>query len=252
MRQTHRSDSVRWRPRPALWLRWRMAAAPPGFRWRRARPRRLGARRPPGRASLEILRPEMGRQSRVCQGDAQSRGELSYILLRASNYKAQTASPADSHTLVDCSMGILRSVLLAGSQSRWLREHAPRYWFVRRTVSRFMPGESSESALAAAQQLQNHGIPAVFTHLGENITDAEEAGRVTDRYIELLDEVRARDLGAEVSVKLTQLGLDLSSAQCHGRLKRIVEHAGERSTVWIDMESSQYVDITLELYRRAR
>jgi proline dehydrogenase len=53
-------------------------------------------------------------------------------------------------------------------------------------------------------------------------------------------------------VKLTQLGLDLSSAQCYANLKRIIQHAGPTSTVWIDMEASQYVDITLELYRRAR
>jgi proline dehydrogenase len=53
-------------------------------------------------------------------------------------------------------------------------------------------------------------------------------------------------------VKLTQLGVDISSAQCYGNLKRIIQHAGEKSTVWIDMEASPYVDITLELYRRAR
>src|SRR5205085_5121813 len=59
-------------------------------------------------------------------------------------------------------------------------------------------------------------------------------------------------LDAQISVKLTQLGVDISSSQCYMNLKRIIECAGENSTVWIDMESSQYVDITLELYRRAR
>jgi proline dehydrogenase len=150
-------------------------------------------------------------------------------------------------------MGLVRSALLAASQNRWLRERAPRYWFVRRTVSRFMPGETAEDALAAAQQLQaEHGIAALFTELGENITDASEAALVTEHYLELLDQIRARDLTAEVSVKLTQLGVDLSSSKCYGNLKRIVQHAGEKITVWIDMEASPYVDITLELYRRAR
>ena len=149
-------------------------------------------------------------------------------------------------------MALVRSALLAASQSPWLRERAPRLPFVRRTVSRFMPGETAEDALSAAQQLQAQGIATVFTELGENITDTSEATRVTEHYIALLDQIRVRGLPSEVSVKLTQLGVDISSAECYGNLKRIIQHAGERSTVWIDMEASPYVDITLELYRRAR
>ena len=153
---------------------------------------------------------------------------------------------------MDRPMPLMRTVLLAASQNRWLRERAPRYRFARRTVTRFMPGETAEDALGAAQALQAHGISAVFTHLGENINEAPEALRVTDHYVALLDQIRTRGLNSEVSVKLTQLGLDLSSAQCYANLKRIIQHAGPESTVWIDMEASPYVDITLELYRRAR
>ena len=149
-------------------------------------------------------------------------------------------------------MALVRSALLAASQSPWLRERAPRLPFVRRTVSRFMPGETAGDALSAAQKLQAQGIATVFTELGENISDTSEATRVTEHYIALLDQIQARGLPSEVSVKLTQLGVDISSAQCYGNLKRIIQHAGERSTVWIDMEASPYVDITLELYRRAR
>src|SRR6202050_143104 len=150
-------------------------------------------------------------------------------------------------------MALVRSALLAASQNRWLRERAPRYWFVRRTVSRFMPGETAEDALAAAQQLQaEHGIAALFTELGENITDASEATLVTEHYLGLLDGIRAREVAAEVSVKLTQLGVDLSSSKCYGNLKRIVQHAGEKSTVWVDMEASASVDITLEVSPRVR
>jgi proline dehydrogenase len=115
-----------------------------------------------------------------------------------------------------------------------------------------MPGETADDALGAAQALQTHGISAVFTHLGENINEATEALRVTDHYVALLDQIHSRRLNSEVSVKLTQLGLDLSSAQCYTNLKRIIQHADPKGTVWIDMEASQYVDITLELYRRAR
>jgi len=146
----------------------------------------------------------------------------------------------------------MKSALLAASQSRWLREKAPNYWFVRRTASRFMPGETAADALTAAQHLHRHGIGSVFTYLGENITDAVEARRAADEYMEVLRQIRAGGLDSQVSVKLTQLGVDISSSQCYMNLKRIIECAGENSTVWIDMESSQYVDITLELYRRAR
>ena len=75
-------------------------------------------------------------------------------------------------------MSILRSILLAGSQSRWLREHATRYKFVRRAVSRFMPGEELEDALSAAQSLEQNGLGTLFTKLGENITEEDEADRV--------------------------------------------------------------------------
>src|SRR5215471_1439822 len=107
-------------------------------------------------------------------------------------------------------MALMRSMLLAASQNVWLREHAINYPFVRRSVSRFMPGESLGAALAAAQTLRAKGIGSVFTHLGENVTDRAEARRVTAHYLEVLDRVHQLDLGAEVSVKLTQLGLDLS------------------------------------------
>ena len=125
-------------------------------------------------------------------------------------------------------MALVRSALLAASQSPWLRKQAPRLPFVRRTVSRFMPGETAEDALSAAQQLQAQGIATVFTELGENITDTSEAARVTEHYIALLDQIRTRGLPSEVSVKLTQLGVDISSAQCYGNLKRIIQHAGAK------------------------
>jgi proline dehydrogenase len=149
-------------------------------------------------------------------------------------------------------MPLMRAVLLAASQNPWLRERAPRYRFARRTVTRFMPGETAEDALGAAEALRTHSISAVFTHLGENIDEAPAAVRATDEYIALLDQIHARGLDSEISVKLTQLGLDLSSAKCYANLKRIIRHAGPNNTVWIDMEASRYVDITLELHRRAR
>jgi len=142
-------------------------------------------------------------------------------------------------------------MLLAASQNQWLRQRAAHYPFVRRTVSRFMPGETLGDALGAAQTLRGKKIGTVFTHLGENIKDQSEARQVTKHYLEVLERIRERGLQAEISVKLTQLGLDLSPDVCFEHLNAIIECAQKDSIVWVDMEASNYVDATLYLYRRA-
>lgn len=146
----------------------------------------------------------------------------------------------------------MRSILLAGSQSAWLRRHAPRFPFVRRGVSRFMPGETADDALAAAGKLQQDGIGTVFTLLGENITERAEAERVAGHYVDVLQRIAALALPTEVSVKLTQLGLDLSPEFCYQNVQKIIEAAGPKSCLWIDIEASNYTDITLDIYRRAK
>jgi proline dehydrogenase len=148
-------------------------------------------------------------------------------------------------------MSLMRSMLLAASQNQWLRHRAAHYPFVRRTVSRFMPGETLDDALGAAQILGEKRIGTVFTHLGENVKDGSEAQQVTEHYLEVLERIRERDLQAEISVKLTQLGLDLSPDLCFEHLNAIIERARKDSIVWVDMEASNYVDATLDLYRRA-
>ncbi|HEY6264959.1 MAG TPA: proline dehydrogenase family protein [Candidatus Acidoferrum sp.] len=148
-------------------------------------------------------------------------------------------------------MSLMRSLLLAAAQNQWLRDHATHYRFVRSTVSRFMPGENFEDALKAAQALATKQIGTVFTHLGENIKDRAEAQQVTEHYIEVLDQIRNSGMKAEISVKLTQLGLDLPTDLCFDNLKTIIERAEKDSIVWVDMEASNYVDLTLEVYRRA-
>jgi len=147
-------------------------------------------------------------------------------------------------------MSLMRSLLLAASQNVWLREHASHYKFVRRSVARFMPGEEIDDALAAAKLLEAKRIGSIFTHLGENIRDASEADEVTQHYLIVLERIRAAQLQTEISVKLTQLGLDQSVDLCSANVKRILQSEEPAKTVWIDMEASAYVDATLEVYRR--
>jgi len=137
------------------------------------------------------------------------------------------------------------------ARNRWLKQRLPRLPFARRAVRRFMPGESIEEALAAAETFKPSGIAVLITHLGENLTDLADAQAVSDNYHALLDEIERRDLDGELSVKLTQLGLDLDAEAPIKHMFGLADQAAKRArTVWIDMEGSAYTDRTLECYRR--
>jgi proline dehydrogenase len=147
-------------------------------------------------------------------------------------------------------MTFLRNLLLAASESRWLRERAVKFPFVRRAVSRFMPGEEFADALAASRAL---GVGTVLTRLGENLRNAAEATDVAQHYRDVLDRVRQEGSDVEISVKLTQLGLDFSREECERHLHALAEHARALGNwVWVDMESTAYTEVTLEVFRRLR
>jgi proline dehydrogenase len=150
-------------------------------------------------------------------------------------------------------MPIARKLLLALSTNAWLRDRATKTAFVRRSVSAFMPGERFEDAMAASATQQAKGVGTIFTKLGENLTRIDEAEDVTQHYLDALDRIQAAGLDAQISVKPTQLGLDLDKDLCFRNLQRLVDRAGERQNfIWLDMESSPYVEPTLDLFRRTR
>lgn len=150
-------------------------------------------------------------------------------------------------------MGLMRSILLWSSRNETLRTTLPRFRFVRRAVTRFMPGEEIDDALQAAQGLREQGIPTIVTHLGENLTHEHEAHEVAAHYLDVLDRIKKRGLDCHVSVKLTQLGFDLSDELCASLMEKIILRARQHgNTVWIDMENSPYVDRTLHLFRELR
>ena len=150
-------------------------------------------------------------------------------------------------------MSLMRSVLLAVSENRWMRERGPRLWFVRRAARRFMPGEAFDDMIRAADELRPLGIDAVFTRLGENVTDAAEASAVTRHYVDVLDRLASTGGRCEPSIKLTQLGLDLGTEQAYANLRALAERSHATGNyLWIDMEQTSYVDVTLELARRLK
>jgi proline dehydrogenase len=150
-------------------------------------------------------------------------------------------------------MSMMRSVFLWASTNVWLRETAMRKAFVRRSVSKFMPGETIEDAIAAAKALQPSGINTILTRLGENITRLEEADDVAAHYVRVIDLVKAAGLDAQVSVKPTQLGFDQNIEVCFTHLTKLNDYAQAAGVfLWLDMESSPYVDGTIALYKRLR
>jgi proline dehydrogenase len=147
----------------------------------------------------------------------------------------------------------MRRVFLWAARNRWLQERLPRMRFMRRAVRRFMPGEALEDALAAALPLQAAGIASMYTRLGENLEHLAEADEVAAHYLEVIDKIVAAGITGEISVKPTQLGLDLDPEACLAHLVRIAEHAASAgSYLWIDMEGSAYVESTIVLYERLR
>lgn len=146
-------------------------------------------------------------------------------------------------------MDPLRGSLLWASGNATLRTHLPRFRAVRKTVERFMPGETADDGLNAAQRLASEGLPATFTLLGENVDDLSQATAAAGEYLRLLDRIDDLGLNAEVSVKLTQLGFDLEPDATMVHMERLADRSAAMGrTVWIDMESSAYVEGTIDLY----
>jgi proline dehydrogenase len=146
-------------------------------------------------------------------------------------------------------LALIRHALLAASENRWLRDRAMKRPFVRRSVAHFMPGERVEDALQAAAHLRPTGIRALLTQLGENIVDPAQAEGVTQHYRDVLGMAAFQELECEISVKPTQLGLDVDPERSYANLRSLVQAAAPRGFVWIDMEQRAYVDRTLALYR---
>ena len=147
----------------------------------------------------------------------------------------------------------MRRVFLWAARNRWLREHLPRMRFMRRAVRRFMPGETLAEALGAAAPLQAVGIGTIYTRLGENLENLGEADEVAAHYLGALDQIVNAGIRGEISVKPTQLGLDLDPEVCFGHLVRLADHAAAKSSyLWIDMEGSAFVEATIVLYERLR
>jgi proline dehydrogenase len=150
-------------------------------------------------------------------------------------------------------MAILRSSFIALSRNAALRRFSERSSLGGRLSSRFVAGMTVEDVLAAAESVNAQGISATLDSLGESVATAAEAQRSADIYHRLLDAIKQRGLKANVSVKLSQMGLEVDPALAYDIARELVEHAVETGNfVRIDMEGSDYTSTTLDIVRRLR
>src|SRR3989304_1793453 len=148
---------------------------------------------------------------------------------------------------------MLRALLLYLSNTPGLGRAMDRLPLSRRLVRRFVAGTTPDAAFAVIERLQGARLLSAVTYLGENVLTEAAARRAADVYLDLLDEIKRRDLPCVPSLKLTPLGLDRSETLCRENLERILERAQAGATLsWIDMESSAYTDRTLALYAAVR
>ena len=142
----------------------------------------------------------------------------------------------------------MRALFLFLSRLQWLRRWMETSAPARRLSTRFVAGETLEQALAVARKLNAEGISVTLDHLGESVSNLDEAAEARDVYLRTLDAIHQNAIEGNVSLKLTQFGLDLSFDECLANVDRLVRRAAElKSFVRVDMESSQYTDRTLEL-----
>lgn len=146
---------------------------------------------------------------------------------------------------------MLRSVLIALSQNKRVRDFSERSAFGRRLSSRFVAGMTVEDALAACERVNREGMAVSLDCLGESVTTPAQVHASAAIYHQLLEAIQARGLNANVSVKLTHLGLDFDAALAERTAGEVVEHASVAgSFVRIDMESSAYTEATIALTER--
>jgi proline dehydrogenase len=145
---------------------------------------------------------------------------------------------------------MFRSIFIALSESKMLRAIAERSRLGRRLSSRFVAGMTVEDALIATAATNAHSMSVSVDNLGENVTNVAEAEESAALYHEMLDQIAARKLDANVSLKLTHMGLDVNEKLSREIVSKLVEHAARiENFVRIDMEGSPYTEKTLQVVR---
>ena len=144
---------------------------------------------------------------------------------------------------------MLRALFISLSESHWLRAVAERSSIGQKTSSRFVAGTQVEDVLRATRAVNQSGLSVSVDNLGENVTNADEARASAQLYHQLLDDIAAQKLNANISLKLTHMGLDVDEQLAHDLVTSLVAKAAAmnpRNFVRVDMEGSPYTQRTLD------
>jgi proline dehydrogenase len=144
---------------------------------------------------------------------------------------------------------MLRSFLIYLSKAPWAQKLVTSWGFAWRAASRFVAGETAGDAIRGVRELNEKCINATLDHLGEHTSTVDEADRATEDILLILDQIDRAGVRANVSIKLTQIGMGLDEQICRQNLVRILERVKDcKNFLRIDMEDTPYTDITLAMY----
>ncbi|GIK09886.1 MAG: proline dehydrogenase [Anaerolineaceae bacterium] len=145
---------------------------------------------------------------------------------------------------------MLRSFLIYLSKAQWAQNIVTGWSFAWKAASRFVAGEKTEDAVRVVRDLNAKGVNATLDHLGEHTSTADEAAQATQDILAILDEIETAGVRANVSIKLTQIGMGLDESVCRENLQRILQRAREHGNfIRIDIEDTPYTDTTLAIYQ---
>jgi len=148
---------------------------------------------------------------------------------------------------------MLRALFIYLSRAVWARRVIMSWPAARRLAARFVAGETLEEAVQVVQKLNQRGITATLDHLGEHVGSREEARRAAEEILGIIDRLDREQAACGVSIKLSQLGLDLDQAFCRDLVAAILERAKtSRIFLRIDMEDSRVTEPTLDLFNQVR
>jgi proline dehydrogenase len=143
---------------------------------------------------------------------------------------------------------MLRAFFISLSKAKWAQSAITRLPFVWRMASRFVAGETAFSAIQVVRDLNSSGIFATLDYLGENTSSREEALHSTREILAVLDQIHSSGVQANVSVKLSQIGLTIDQAFCQENLGKILDRASDYGNfIRIDMEDSGLTDQTIQV-----
>lgn len=148
---------------------------------------------------------------------------------------------------------MLRSFLIYLSKAIWAQKLITGWKFAWQESSRFVAGNTIQDAITVVKELNARGINTTLDHLGESTTTREEAVKATDDILELLEQINLVNVQANVSIKLTQIGLALDESLCAFNLEQILACARQhKNFIRIDMEDTPYTEKTICMYRQMR